>query len=163
MGDHPRLRGLLPGLRTAGLGALVLLGVLFSVSFTSRFAGLSGVQRGMYATCVALASLATVLLLAPAAYLRRVPGRRPAEQVIRAVDGMAVGGLAATGLAVSAAARLAARLAASGPTADLIGAGTAVMFAVTWCALPRLLSRDSAQDRNSAPAGGRPDGSPGGG
>ena len=45
-----RLRELLRELRAAGLGALVLLGFLCRISFTSRFARLSDVQRGM-ASC----------------------------------------------------------------------------------------------------------------
>lgn len=85
MADDRRLRELLRELRAAGLGALVLLGFLGSISLRSRFAGISDVQRGMYATLVVLTALAAALLLAPAAYVRLAPGHRPAEQVTRAV------------------------------------------------------------------------------
>jgi len=136
MADDRRLRELLQELRAVGLGALVLLGFLFSISFRSRFAGIGDVQRGMSMTSVVLTALAAALLLVPAAYVRLAPGHRPAEQVTRAVHGMAAGGLAAAGLAVAAAVRLAARWAESGLAADLLGAGTAVLFAAAWSVLP---------------------------
>ncbi len=123
MGADHELRELLRELRAAGPGALVLLGCLFCISLRSRFAGLSDVQRGMYATAVVFTALAVALWLARALYLRLVPGHRSAEQMTRAVHGMAVGGLAAAGLAVSAAVRLAARWVESGLSADLLGAG----------------------------------------
>jgi hypothetical protein len=140
MADDRRLRELLRELRAVGLGALALLVFLCSISFRSRFAEVSGVQRGMYMTSVVLTALAAVLPLAPAAYVRLAPGHRPAEQVTRAVHSMAAGGLAAAGLAVAAAVRLAARWAESGLAADLLGAGTAALFAAAWFVLPRLLS-----------------------
>lgn len=46
MGDDQRLGELLRELRAAGLAALVTLGFLCCISFRSRFAGLSDVQRG---------------------------------------------------------------------------------------------------------------------
>ena len=124
--------------RTAGRSGRP--GFLGSISFRSRFAGISDVQRGMYVTSVVMTALAAVLLLAPAAYVRLAQGRRPAEQVNRAVHAMAAGGLAAAGLAMAAAVRLAARWAESGLAADLLGAGTAALFAAAWFVLPRLLS-----------------------
>ena len=140
MADDRRLRELLRELRAVGLGALALLGFLGSISLSSRFAGISDVQRGMYVTSVVLTALAAVLLLAPADYVRQAPGHPPAEQVTRAVHGMAAGGLAAAGLGGAAAVRLAARWAESGLAADLLGAGTAALFAAAWFVLPRLLS-----------------------
>ncbi len=163
MGDDRRLRELLRELRAAGLAALVLLGFLCCISFRSRFAGLSDVQRGMHVTSVVLTALAAAVLLTPAAYLRLVPGHRPAEQVTRAVLGMAAGGLAAAGLAVSAAVRLAARWAESGLAADLLGAGTAALFAAAWFVLPRLLSRGRPEGCKGPSAGDLADGRPEGG
>ena len=123
-----------------GLGALVLLGFLCSISLKSRFAGISDVQRGMYVTSVVMTGLAAALLLAPAAYVRLASAHRPTEQVTGAAHAMAAGGLAAAGLAVAAAVRLAARWAESGLAADLLGAGMAALFAAAWFVLPRLLS-----------------------
>ena len=124
-----------------GAGALVLLVFLFGVSFTSRFAGLSAVQRGMYLTSAVLSAVSAVLLLVPAAYPGLLPGHRPGGQVSRAVTGAAAGGLATAGLAVSAAVRVAARWAGSALAADLLGAGTAALFAIAWFVFPWLLSR----------------------
>ena len=155
-GGDLRRGEVLQELRVVGAGALVLLVFLLSISFTSRFTGLSAVQRAMYVTSAVLAAVAAVLLLVPAAYPRLVPGHRPAGQVSRAVSGVAAGGLAAAGLAVSAAVRLAARWAGPGLAADLLGAGTAVLFAVAWFAFPWLLNRGSWPGRNGrlgGPAG----------
>jgi Family of unknown function (DUF6328) len=140
MADDRRLRELQRELRAVGLGELVLLGFLCSISLKSRFAGISDVQRGMHVTSVVLTALAAALLLAPAAYVRLAPGHRPAEQATRAMHAMAASGLAAAGLAMAAAVRLAARWAESGLAADLLGAGTAALFAAAWFILPRLLS-----------------------
>jgi Family of unknown function (DUF6328) len=74
MADDRQLRELQRELRAVGLGALVLLGFLCNISFRSRFAGISDVQRGMYVTSVVLTALAAALLLAPAAYVRLAPG-----------------------------------------------------------------------------------------
>jgi hypothetical protein len=88
MGADHELRELLRELRAAGPGALVLLGCLFCISLRSRFAGLSDVQRGTYATSVVITALAAAPWLAPAACLRLIPGNRSAEQMTRAVHGM---------------------------------------------------------------------------
>jgi Family of unknown function (DUF6328) len=77
MADDRRLRELQWELRAVGLGALVLLGFLCSISLKSRFAGISDVQRGMYVTSVVLTALAAALLLALAVYVRLAPGHRP--------------------------------------------------------------------------------------
>jgi hypothetical protein len=93
----------------------------------------------MYVTSVVLTALAPALL-DPAAYVRLAHGHRPPEQVTCALHGMAAAGLAAAGLAMSTAVRLAARWAESGLAADLLGAGTAALFAAARLVLPRLLS-----------------------
>ncbi len=56
--DDYGLRELAHELRPAGHGALVLLGFLAYVSFSSRFAGLSDVQRAMAICGLAAAGLA---------------------------------------------------------------------------------------------------------
>jgi len=153
-------REFLLALQTAGLGALTLLAFLSCLSLAARFPGFGDVQRGVYVTALVLAALATGLLLAPAACHRRMSRRRAPGQVIRVVNAMAAGGLAAAGLAISAAVRLAARWAAPAGPADLAGAGTAIVFAVTWFVLPALLSRGpDARLRTQAAGrdGGRPE------
>lgn len=142
--DDYRLRELAGELRPAGHGAAVLLGFLAYLPFSSRFAGLGGVQRAMYLTAVVLAAVAAVMLLAPAACHRLAPGR-PAEQ---AAHRTAICGLAAAGLAVAAAVRLASRMLESTLAADLLGGGTAVFVLALWFVLPRLLS--------SGPSAARP-------
>jgi hypothetical protein len=144
------LRELPDELRPAGHGAVALLGFLAYLPFSSRFAGLSDVQRAMYLTAVVLAALAAVmLLLAPAACHCLAPGR-PAEQAVRAARRTAVCGLAAVGLAVAAGVRLASRMVESTLAADLLGGGTAVFFLALWFVVPRLLS--------SGPPAARPPG-----
>ncbi len=85
-------------LQPVGLGAAILVGFLATISVKGRFGELSEVERGMYVTSFALAALAAVLLLAPAACLRLLPVHQLAGQVIRAANAMAVGGLAAAGV-----------------------------------------------------------------
>jgi hypothetical protein len=63
---------LLQELRVAGLGVQVLFGFLLSLPFTARFARLNAGQRGLYLASLALAALATALLVGPVAYHRLV-------------------------------------------------------------------------------------------
>jgi hypothetical protein len=127
---------LLQELRVAGLGVQVLFGFLLSLPFTARFTRLSPGQRDLYLASLALAALATALLVGPVAYHRLVFRRGQKEQLVRAAAVMAIAGLAAVGLAVSAAVLLVTSYVASGLTATLITALVTSVFGLLWFVLP---------------------------
>jgi Family of unknown function (DUF6328) len=139
-------RGFPYALQTPGLGALVLLAFLSFMPFGSRFPGFGDVQHAMYAAGLVLAATAAVMLLAPAACHHWVSRGRVPQPGIRTVNLIAAGGLASAALGWSAAVRIAARWAGSALEANLVGASTAVLFAVAWFVLPALLSRDRSPD-----------------
>jgi len=127
---------LLQELRVAGLGVQVLFGFLLSLPFTTRFARLSPGQRDLYLATLALAAIATALLLGPVAYHRLVFRRGQKESLVRAASVMAIAGLAAVGLAVSAAVLLVTGYVASGLSAVLITAFVACVFGLLWFVFP---------------------------
>jgi hypothetical protein len=67
---------------------------------------------------------------------------RDAHWASRAASGVAACGLASAALPSSAAVHLAVRWVGSALAAEVIGAGTAALFAVVWFVLPVLLNRD---------------------
>jgi hypothetical protein len=127
---------LLQELRVAGLGVQVLFGFLLSLPFTARFARLNAGQRDLYLASLALAAVATALLVGPVAYHRLVFRRGQKERLVRAASVMAIGGLAAVSLAVSAAVLLVTGYVASGLAAALITAFVACLFGLLWFVFP---------------------------
>ncbi len=120
----------------AGLGVQVLFGFLLSLPFTNRFARLSQGQRDLYLATLALAAVATALLLGPVAYHRLVFRRGQKERLVRAASVMAIAGLATVGLAVSAAVLLVTGYVASGLPAALITVFVTCVFGLLWFAFP---------------------------
>jgi len=127
---------LLQELRVAGLGVQVLFGFLLSLPFTARFTRLSPGQRDLYLASLALAALATALLVGPVAYHRLVFRRGQKERLVRTASVMATGGLAAVGLAISAAVLLVTRDVGGGLAAGLITAFVAGLFGLLWFVFP---------------------------
>src|ERR1700733_2217873 len=84
------LAELLQELRVAGLGVQVLFGFLLSIPFSTRFVKLSGNDRALYLATLLLATLATVLLLAPVAFHRLLFRRHQKGQLLRVGNVMAV-------------------------------------------------------------------------
>jgi hypothetical protein len=134
--DDRNLIELLPELRVGGLGVQVLFGFLLALPFTSRFAGLSHPQRGLYVVSLLLAATSTALLLAPVAYHRLVFRQHRKEQLVKDANTMAILGLAAVGLAISAAVLLVLSYVVKGLPAVIISAAVACLFAGLWFALP---------------------------
>jgi hypothetical protein len=134
--DDRNLAELLQELRVAGLGVQVLFGFLLSLPFTNRFARLGPGQRDLYLATLALAAVATALLLGPVAYHRLVFRRGQKERLVRAASVMAITGLATVGLAVSAAVLLVTGYVASGLPAALITASVTCVFILLWFAFP---------------------------
>jgi MFS family permease len=127
---------LLQELRVAGLGVQVLFGFLLSLPFTNRFTRLSPAQRDLYLATLALAAVATALLVGPVAYHRLVFRQGRKERLVRAANVMAIGGLAAVGLAVSAAVLLVSSYVGGGLVAGLITAVVACLFGLLWFVYP---------------------------
>ena len=133
---------LLQELRVVSLGVQVLFGFLLSLPFTNRFIRLSSGQRDLYLASLALAAVATALLLGPVAYHRLIFRQGRKERLVRFANLMAILGLAAVGAAVSIAVLLVTSYVAGALTAALITALIACLFAGLWFALPLTLRRE---------------------
>jgi MFS family permease len=144
---------LLQELRVAGLGVQVLFGFLLSLPFTSRFAGLSHPQRGLYLVSVVLAALATALLLGPVAYHRLVFRQHRKERLVKDANIMAILGLAAVGLAVSAAVLLVVSYVAKGAPTVIITVCIVCLFAGLWFGLPLIRRRHAEVARSDSARG----------
>jgi uncharacterized protein DUF6328 len=134
--DDRNLIELLQELRVAGLGVQVLFGFLLSLPFTSRFGALSHPQRVLYVASIALAAIATALLVGPVAYHRIVFRRHRKEQLVRDANVMAILGLAAVGLAISSAVLLVLSYVTKSLPAVVITVVILCLFAALWFALP---------------------------
>lgn len=131
-------------LRVAGLGVQVLFGFLLSLPFSNRFGQLSGEQRDLYLTCVALSAVATTLLVGPVAYHRLVFRRGMKEDLVRFANLLAILGLTAVGGAVLAAVLLVTWYVGGAVVGGLITAVIGVMIGGLWFAAP-LISRREAR------------------
>jgi hypothetical protein len=145
------LAELLQELRVAGLGVQVLFGFLLSLPFTSRFDRLGGAQRDLYVSDLALAALATALLVGPVAYHRLVFRRRQKERLVRAANVMAICGLLTVAVAVSAAVLLVVSYVVPGWPAAVVTAVVVLAFASLWLVIP-LLRREAAGRPERLPA-----------
>lgn len=134
--DDRNLAELLQELRVAGLGVQVLFGFLFAMPFSSRFDRLNRPLHALYVVDLALAAIATALLLAPVAYHRLVFRRHRKEHLVRWANRMAIYGLVAVALAISGAVLLVVSFVEPGVTAVLVPLLAVCMFGVLWFAVP---------------------------
>jgi hypothetical protein len=141
--DDRNLGELVQELRVAGLGVQVLFGFLLSLPFTTRFDQLSTGQRDLYLASVALAAVATILLIGPVAYHRLVFRRGMKERLVRFANVLAVLGLAAIGAAVLATVLLMMWYVAGAVAGCLVTALLGIVLGCLWFALPLLSRRES--------------------
>jgi Family of unknown function (DUF6328) len=130
------LSELIQELRVAGLGVQVLFGFLLSLPFTVRFDRLNGVQHDLYVTSLALAAVATTLLIGPVAYHRLVFRRSLKESLVRFANAMAILGIVAVGAAVLASVLLVTTYVAGTLPGVLITALIACVMGGLWFAVP---------------------------
>ena len=92
---------LLQELRVTQTGVQILSGFLLTLPFQDRFSDLGEVETAIYLVAVALAAIATVLIIAPVAYHRLLFRQSEKELMVKAGDRFARSGLFVLGLAVS--------------------------------------------------------------
>lgn len=156
--DDRNLADLLQELRVATLGVQVLFGFLLGLPFTVRFTHLHAWQRWLYVAVVMLSSISVVLLVAPVAYHRVLFRRHQLGYLLRAANGLAIGGMITVALAVTGAVLLITSYVEPGTASVVLSGVVGGLFAGLWCALP-LVRRQKLSDpgHSSAPGerGGR--------
>ena len=127
---------LLQELRVTQTGAQILTGFLLTLPFQQRFADLVPRQVVIYLVLVALAVLATLLMVAPVSVHRMLFGKQRKPATVSLGNALARYGLIALGLVLVGTALLVFDV-VLGTTAGLIAAGSVtVLLIVLWLALP---------------------------
>ena len=97
---------LLQELRVTQTGLQILTGFLVSIPFQQRFTELTDRQRTIYMVALAVALVATMLVLAPASFHRLLFRQQEKEWLIQAGNTCARAGLELSGVAITAVAWL---------------------------------------------------------
>ncbi|GIG39370.1 DUF6328 family protein [Cellulomonas phragmiteti] len=142
---------LLQELRVTQTGAQILTGFLLTLPFQARFADLDAFQRDLYLVLVVLASLATVLIIAPVSLHRLLFRRRLKPQLVDAGHWFARAGLAALALVLTGATVLLFDVVLSRAAGRVAGGALLLVIALAWVVLPHVIAR-----RADAEDAGRP-------
>ncbi len=141
---------LLQELRVAQTGVQLLTGLLLTVPFQARFGALVPHQIVIYLVAVALAVLASGLLISPVVMHRVLFRQHARRTLVSAGQRFALAGFAALGLAVVGVCTLIVDVVlgvAAGVTAAVV---TFLVFALLWGVWPMLLRARAADDEDEA-------------
>lgn len=127
---------LLNELRVAGTGIQVLLAFLLVAPFDSRFARLSGFERGDYFVTLVCIALAAVLLIAPSIHHRVLFRQHQKPYLLRIGNQAMIAAMVFLGLGLTGITTLITDIMFGGTAAALTGAATAVIISGLWFALP---------------------------
>ena len=130
------LSDLLQELRVALPGVQVLFAFLLTVPFSQRFEDLNTFQRDLFYGVLISVSLATVLLVAPAAGHRILFRRQQKEYIVTLANRLVLVGLALLAVAMCGAIALIGDFLFGAATAIVSTAAIALAFALFWFAGP---------------------------
>jgi hypothetical protein len=137
---------LLNELRVALPGIQVLFAFLLTVPFTQRFAKVTTFQRDVYYATLICSALASALLIAPSAQHRLLFRQREKERLLFLSNKLTIAGLAFLALAIVGVVLLITDLLFGTTAVIAASAGTFVVFALFWYAIP-LVRRARASSR----------------
>jgi len=138
---------LLQELRVSQTGVQILSGFLLTLPFQQRFTQLSPFFRAVFLTAFVLATLATVLLVAPVSSHRVLFHKHEKDVLVETADRLAKAGLTALALTVPAVVLLIFGVVV-GAAAGLVASGLVLMlFVVCWLVLPLVLLRRHSSAR----------------
>src|SRR3954452_23996975 len=127
---------LLQEVRVVQTGVQVLFAFLLTVPFSSRFAEITGFQRGTYFAALVGAAAASVLLIAPTAIHRVLFRLGQKAYMVEMSNRFAIGGLVSTAVAMVAVMLLVSDVMFGTAIALGIAIATALAFGGVWAALP---------------------------
>ena len=128
---------LLQELRVVTAGVQVLFAFLLTIPFTQRFADVDRFQRTVYFATLLLTAFSAAMLMAPTAYHRLRFHQRDRQHIVEVSNRFAILGLVALSLAMTGAVLLVTDFLYSSRLLIVLAAGgTALVFAVSWYALP---------------------------
>lgn len=136
---------LLNELRVALPGVQVIFGFLLTVPFTQRFAQIDADQKTAYQVTLVLLTLASLLLIAPAAQHRVLFRQQDKEQLLGRSNRYARSGLAVLLVALCLAVFFVLHAVTSGPAAAVVAAVSTLPGVWWWIAFPLIRRRDGVE------------------
>ena len=137
---------LLNELRVGLPGVQVIFGFLLTVPFAQRFAGIDGDQRSAYLATLIMLTLASLLLIAPAAQHRVLFRQQDKEQLLERSNRYALAGLVVLLAALALAVFFVLHAVVRGAAAASLSAAAILPGVWWWIALPLGRRRTAAQD-----------------
>ncbi len=131
-----RYNELLQELRVSQTGIQVLLGFLFSVAFSNRFAALTTTQRTIYLTTLVLGASATAVLIAPVSFHRILFAHRLKPELVRVANRLTILGLVLLSCTITGALVLVFDVMLKGPVIVWLAAAVGAWFVLLWLAIP---------------------------
>lgn len=132
---------LLQELRVTQTGAQILTGFLLTIPFQQRFRDLDAYQQDLYLVLVALAILATTLIVAPVALHRVLFRKRMKHELVEAGNALARWGLMVLGLTIVGSASFVFDVVLDRTAGLVVGGVALVVLAGFWWGLPLTLER----------------------
>jgi hypothetical protein len=142
---------LLQELRVAQAGVQILFAFLLGIAFQQRFSSISSVQRVIYIITLILTAAATIQLIAPVAIHRLLFRRHRKAELVTVSNLLAITGLTTLMLAVVGGVWLILLEVTSPVVTGVLTALVAVLFVITWIAVPLWIGRHSAGRRTPTP------------
>ena len=138
---------LLQELRVLQTGIQILTGFLLTLPFQQRFAGLNRVQTGIYLCLVVLSVLVTALLMSTVVMHRTFFQRRIKLDLVNNSDLLLRFTLVLVGLILVGTVGLIFDIVLSGSAGTAAAVAVALVVALLWLVLPRLLRRRALRNR----------------
>ncbi len=137
---------LLNELRVAIPGVQVLFAFLLTVPFSQRFADATDFQRDTYLVTLVASSVATGLLIAPAAQHRVLFRQRNKERLLRRSNRYASAGVLTLAVAITAAVVLVVDFVFGRSQSYLVGGAILLLLLWWWMTLPLMQRMRTPQD-----------------
>lgn len=134
--EHERLNRnldqLLEELRLVLPGVQVLLAFLLTAPFSTRFAELDRLHRGLYLAALVIATAATICLMAPTMRHRLTFRRGQKAEIVRAANRLAIVGITLVAISVTLVLALVADFIYSRPVAIAVAVLAVVLYVGVW-------------------------------
>lgn len=127
---------LLQELRVALPGVQVLFAFLLAVPFQQGFSKIDGFEKGVYFATLLFTAVSAILLIAPSSYHRMTFRLQQKRELIHLANRFTIAGLTSLALAMTGAIVLITSVLFGPPMTIVVGAVTAVTFAVFWYVVP---------------------------
>lgn len=136
---------ILQELRVVMTGTQLITGFLLAVAFQPKFAELERDEVLLYLVLVVLATISTMLGLAPVILHRQLSGQKQKERVVRIANGLLLSLLVVVSLVSAGVAMLIFDVAVNQAAGFTAGAIALVLLLVFWIVVPRIGRREPKQ------------------